>query len=326
MGKFLFIGDPHVKKNNIEESKKLMDFGIELAISHGATIILPGDQYNDFNLVHTEVLNFWTETFDKFKQSGVQCIALVGNHDMSPDYQTHAMVAHAHQVTVIDKPFILNGIGYLPYIHKHEDFYRSLSSLCAAGVKTVFCHAEFNGATFENGYYSPGGLDTGRIPKGVTIISGHIHKRQELAIDSKTKVLYPGTPRMLTRADIGETKGVTLFNPANSVVEFIPVPDTVCEPFHTFTVTNMDELSIVKFTDRTYIEIKGDKSFIDEASSLIGTKCKFRAIPSSKDVSTRHIKESDGIDIAFGKFVELYSQTHNIDQQKIMESLRKYIA
>ncbi|RLF66584.1 MAG: hypothetical protein DRN30_01875, partial [Thermoplasmata archaeon] len=232
--KFLWVGDPHVKKGNLEESKRLIQWADKKARDANVPIIFAGDQYNDFGIARVEAVNFWVEMFGSMKSP---IIALVGNHDANSDMSENFMDIHAKQVLVINKPtsIELSGrtIGLLPFYRKNEEFLSQLNAFPISKGTVVMCHQEFNGCQYENGFYAPGGFDPDDIPDHITkVISGHIHKEQQFS-----KVWYPGTARHLTRSDIGEEKGIFLVDLENNSHEKLLTPPEVSEPFIEVNVT-----------------------------------------------------------------------------------------
>ena len=119
----IFVGDMHVKKDNIEESNRLIDFVIKKAKRCDSVIVFAGDQYNDHSIIHASVLDFWNSAYMKIKANNIASYSLVGNHDLSSDYKHSPMNAHTEYTKVILEPQILfNKVGALGYVKKNEDF------------------------------------------------------------------------------------------------------------------------------------------------------------------------------------------------------------
>src|SRR4051812_35415302 len=91
--KIIRVGDPHVKINNLEDSRKLMDFVLQKANElQPDRIELLGDLFHNHAVVRIEVLNFWDNVLTQLSNS-FQTVVLVGNHDQTGDYasQQHAL-------------------------------------------------------------------------------------------------------------------------------------------------------------------------------------------------------------------------------------------
>lgn len=183
---FLFVGDTHVKKDNIEESKRLIEWINHISVSNGnIPIVFAGDQYNDFGVARVEVADFWVWAFSQFRQ---EVIALVGNHDANPDMSMNFMSIHRSAALIIDKPTRLNSseILLMPFIRDNSQFEAEVS---LTKSKYVICHQEFDGALYENGFYAPHGIKIDTLSPAIElVISGHIHKEQKFG-----KVWYPET-------------------------------------------------------------------------------------------------------------------------------------
>ena len=323
--KILFCGDTHVKKDNIEPSRRLILWLVNLAKIHNATILFAGDQHDSMGVVRAEVIEFWDwayETINKVSQS----ISITGNHDLSADSLSSAMTAHKFVTQVIDdSPAVIDkvtkkvwGIGF---IRDFKIFHARVMSAYEQGARVIVCHAEFNGAQFENGFYSPHGFDTNAFPSDLMFVSGHIHKKQSL-IDNKgiTRVLYPGSPRMLTRSDIGQIKTVTLWDIQDNSFRDIEVPEEVCPRFKHFIITpdNSELIKNIPDSSFVYVDIKGPKDFIQSMCKKISDNVKLRTLLDQSDNTLLKIKESEGIPSAFSKYLKIYKDSNNLSQDEII--------
>lgn len=310
--KIMLIGDPHVKKDNIEESDRLMAWILEEAlITKVDFVMFLGDQYNDFASIRVEVMTFWREWLDKFSVAGITTLAIDGNHDMSTDCAYSAMKAHQGQVRCTDRGplnFAAN-LWMLPFYRNNDDFLNALNEISSKGVNaTVFCHQEVDGAVFENGFYAPHGVKIEDIPADITLISGHIHKKQEFG-----PIWYPGTARYLTRSDAGEAKGIHIFEPYLNEREFIPTPADVAEPFTSFKLQEGEEfdISLIKDGSRTYVDLKGSKKYIKKMLKTLPKNIIIRTFVEEDGVNLE-IKESDGIAVSFNKYAKKFSDENDL--------------
>jgi DNA repair exonuclease SbcCD nuclease subunit len=315
LDKFLWVGDPHVKKSNIEESERLMSWADDLAYNSNIPMILAGDQYNDFGIARVETVRFWEKFFASAKS---KIVAIVGNHDANADMSMNFMTIHSDHVLVIDKPTMIGSIGLLPFYRQNDTFVHYMNELSHSGASYLFCHQEFNGCQYENGFYAPGGVDPNLIPKSIDlVISGHIHKHQRF-----DKVWYPGTARHLTKSDIGEEKGVFKIDIRNGF-EKILTPVDVSEPFTELNVTpefKGDLSSLI--SPRTFVNIKGPASFVKLMLKKMPDGVKVRPLVDSETVETT-IKESEGIPKAFLSFAMDYANKNNLGNSDIKAILNK---
>jgi DNA repair exonuclease SbcCD nuclease subunit len=300
----LLIGDMHVKKDNLEESERIIDWICLLTEENNATPIFMGDQHDTMSVVRTEVISFWDSAYRKIGIN--KSYSIEGNHDLCPSGLTSAMTAHNEITKVITKNspvFLDKDVAAIGYIRDKLIFTQKILDLYNKGARHILCHSEFYGAQYENGFYAPHGIELDNLPKDLMFISGHIHKRQ-LIINSNTKqtvVNYIGTPRMITRSDIGETKGVTIFNTETKQFKFIETPEKVSEPFKFFVIKQGDLIPEIKNSSKTYIDIIGTNDFIKSIYKKIPDRVKTRSIIQEENKEIE-IKESEGIASAFSKY------------------------
>lgn len=306
MPKILWVGDPHVQKSNLDESRRLFEWVVAQHKQHAAHVILAGDLYNDFSLMRVEVAEFWHEFLTKLGAAYV----ITGNHDMTPDGAGSALTVHSGQCRLIDKPvgpFLIGGnmgpVGFVPFMRDNEKFLAACQDLYLAGCRTIFCHADINGAQYENGFYSPSGVDISGLPQDLKLISGHIHKQQEFG-----NVWFPGTPRHLTRSDVGETKGIWLLDGDKRT--FIPTPEDVCVPFREYVITPETEhlTAELPHSDRVYVDVRGPRDFVSKTLKRIPETNRVRTFPQD-EAKPAEIRESDGIPMAFLKFAAKWASS-----------------
>lgn len=305
--KIIEIGDLHVKKDNIEESKRFIQW-LSTVISrvknenNELSVIFLGDQFNDFGIARVEVIEFWTWATNflcKFLYPS-NIVYLVGNHDRNSEGTETAMKAFSDKGVIVDKdPVRLNSeVGAIGFLRDNSEFEEKARSLYKNGARIIYCHQEFNGAKFETGMYAPHGVDPAILPPDLKFRVGHFHAKQSFG-----NISYVGTPRHLTKSDIGETKGIHIFDLKTKTEEFIPTPDNVCEPLVQIVIKEGESLPEAKITNKTYIELCGTKEWCKKTEKQIpqGTKVNCSYTDIVKEIK---IKESDGIPLSFMKFFE----------------------
>lgn len=308
--KILLVGDLHVKKDNIETSGRLINWVKGIANENEALVLFEGDQYNDFGVARVEVMAFWNWAYSQIHGS----VSLVGNHDINPDGSATAMISHAHQTRliwtqpeIIDAKHRVDGLGF---IRDFEQFKAKVMESYARGARFIVCHAEFNGAQYENGFYSPHGFDADAFPDDLIFISGHIHAKQTL-ISKKTgrpRVIYTGSPRMLTRSDIGAIKTVTLWDTEKMTFQDIEVPESVCPRFVNLVITpdNVSEMAKIPDSPLVYVDLRGPKDFVQKMAKKMPDNIKLRSLPDPEERRTSSVKESDGVQVAFARYMGQY--------------------
>lgn len=321
----LLIGDMHVRKENIEESEKVIDWINNLKKQFNAKPVFMGDQHDTMSIVRTEVIDFWDRAYKKIGIN--QSYSIEGNHDLCSTGKTSAMTAHNQVTKVITKlenNFITTKVGAIGYVRDNNSFIERSLELYREGVRYILCHAEFYGAKYENGFYAPHGINLDELPEDLYFISGHIHKKQEIVNvkNGKPAVFYVGTPRMLTKSDIGENKGVTVFNTETFTFLFMPTPEDVAEPLVSYTIKEGDELPEIKNSSKVFVDITGSNDFVKEMCKKMPTSVKVRTIIKDP-VKEILIKESDGISVAFLRFVNssIKDKVNSEDLNLILEGI-----
>jgi len=233
--KILRIGDPHCKVNNIEEMRALVLFTVDVIKDRKVDRLeILGDLFHTFDVLRLPVIEFWTWALDLFDQT-CETIVLTGNHDISnsgSDNHSSSLTVFSlmgkENLKIISAPVSIGPFAYVPYIHDQEKFIAESNELYNLGARTLVCHADWDGGQYDNGYYSPNGIDQNRL-KFDLIIGGHIHKRQRFG-----KVILPGTPRWDTASDANEDKGLWLVhhdkNTGSIMAEEFISTASVCKP------------------------------------------------------------------------------------------------
>lgn len=308
---FIWVGDMHTQKSNLEESRRLMTWIRDLSSQHSLPVLLAGDQYNDHGIARVEVIEFWVE---EFALMPFRTTALVGNHDMNQEGDASVMTAHnGNGVEVISEAthVLQKGWGAVPFYRKNEDFIKAVLELYEKGVRKVLCHQEFDGAQYENGFYAPHGVKLSDLPSDINFISGHIHKQQEFG-----NVWYPGAPRQLTRSDIGEQKGIWIIA-FDGRKKFIPTPEEICESFKYIKVTPETVEASIPNSEKVYVDVSGPKDFVLDYVKKLGSdrgQVHLRTYPDPEELVS-DIKESDGINIAFAKYLDRYCTNEKFSEE-----------
>lgn len=279
--KNLRVGDPHVKPSNIEESERLMQFVFDTATALGVdTIELLGDLFHTHSIVRLEVLEFWQRWLWKLSESFVT-IVLVGNHDLSGNHHSdsHALsvfvALNPGKLWIIEHPALIQGIGYLPYIHDNSKFISEANTLAELGAKFLVSHTTYAGSKYDNGMYAPDGVDPTLIDERLTVLlSGHVHTEQEYG-----RVDYPGTARWDTASDANKRKGIWLYEHSDSGTlvkkEFIST-ESVCVPLISIEWKEGDPQVVIKDGSRVTVELIGTSKWINKAKESLKGKASVR--------------------------------------------------
>ena len=115
----------------------------------------------------------------------------------------------------------------------------------------VFAHTNIVGFNYDNGKAIHKGMDATKIPGIKKLFSGHIHKRQEFQ-----QYIYIGSPYQTKRSDIGNEKGVYIFNPDKNEHKFFP--NNKAPVFQKIRLEDILELTLdeaVKLLNNNYTDI-----------------------------------------------------------------------
>lgn len=321
MIKTLIIGDPHVQPNNLKESEALFSWVFGLAKERAVTkIIILGDLFHTHAVLRLEVIDFWTKTLKELA-SICEVEVLVGNHDQAGDYHSglHALSTFKEMgiknLKIFDRPSRRGPFGYIPYIHKKEDFISAAQGVAELGAKILFCHQTYDGSKFENGTYAPDGIDPKDVPFPL-IIGGHIHAQQEFG-----KVWLPGTPRWLTSSDANQPKGIWAvdFDKDSGKIlgrEFLS-SEEVCEPIVEFDFREGSEMPKFSEGARVKINLIGSSDWVSKRKKEL-----FGKVAITTKITDRIKLESRKVCSNFEEFVEKSYQT-KVDKKKLIAYMKE---
>ena len=315
MAKLCLIGDVHAVQNELDECRNLISGIIKTCKDNDChTVVFLGDLFHNFSIINSFVLNFWFNAFIDLINSGLSVIVLKGNHD-SPgaglDTQEHVLRIFKDAIAglrIIDEPWTSTaGFQFMPHYYDNDTFVQKVDP----AVKTVFCHAEFNGAQYENGLYTSHGVDVDKLPSTVQFVSGHIHKQQ-----SFSNIWYVGSPRWRSVSDANEIKGIWIIDYDNggAIIDkkLVKSQELGCNPIYLFK----DSPSFTK-TDfpnhgTIIIDIFGSKDYVEKRNiELSGKGYKIRQFPANEVIK---IKESEGFAVAFNKYLDMFVPKNGTDK------------
>ncbi len=212
MTKILFIGDIHIKHNNINKLKILMA-RLGDALPNIDFIVLAGDVLDAHEKIDSQLMNLAYELIRALRRIA-KVFILVGNHDYINNQQfltdNHWMngLKEWHNVIVVDKPikercrekeFVM-----IPYVFPGR-FKEALNGLDDDWTLAtcIFAHQEFRGCKMGAIVSAAGDVWALDDP---LVISGHIHEKQQPQIN----VYYPGS--VINHAFGYEAQGMYIFD------------------------------------------------------------------------------------------------------------------
>lgn len=292
--RFMYLGDPHVTQNNMEESQKLINFvAKELKKNRCNNLVILGDLFHTHGVIQLPVMEFWEKSIKKLLKI-CRIFIIKGNHDTilgESEFSGLTPITYAYsksnQYNLIKalEPTLYGNIGFLSYEEDPESFYENANFLYRNGAKVLVCHQTFNGAKYESGIFAPDGLDLERLPFE-TVISGHIHSRQRF-----NKLIYPGTAKWDSKSDANEIKGLYIVdhNILTGHVEnevFISTEE-VCTPIVGITLKEGQDMPTLPKNARVNIELVGSSDWVQKIKKeFVG-----KASISSKITDIKKFKE-----------------------------------
>jgi len=213
----MFIGDPHLRVNNFEQSAAFLRWVEDTARKQKPDIVCNlGDTFHNHAVLRSELMKEFRDHIKTIVADGAKYWYVLGNHDMykPKDAKYHALQSFEglNGLTIFDKTTELpeHNITVVPYVSKYEDFPQQTQPICIT-------HNTFIGADY--GFKREDcGINADKVSADV-IISGHIHKRQSFG-----SVTYPGTPYAHNATDVDQTKGLLLFDTVTYKQTFIESP------------------------------------------------------------------------------------------------------
>jgi DNA repair exonuclease SbcCD nuclease subunit len=228
MSRILFIGDPHLKINRFDLATSFLTWLNQLIAEQKPDLVVNlGDTFDTHAVLRSEVLNEFIKHTDHVIGLGIPYVYLLGNHDMYKpnDSKYHAMLPFKDKIKnlyVVDRPIDLFDMTFVPYQHDARNFPTNT-------LPVVVAHQTFTGADYGP-IREAAGVDPSSLADADLVISGHIHKRQQIATGQQSvggrgaTVIYVGSPFSQSASDVDQVKGITIFDMATYAQTFYPTP------------------------------------------------------------------------------------------------------
>jgi hypothetical protein len=248
--KFTVIGDIHATLKDRDKVNHLFDIIEEM----GNPTILLGDLLDNKAIIRAECLNLY---YKRFKESKLDFIVLVGNHDLiSLDSTEHSLetLKELKNVTVVDSPVVLEGMYFVPYIHDlkrcKEVIYRPNG--VRFGLGTLFIHQGIVGYDYGNGYLAEDGMTKHDIMNYSRIIAGHFHKFQqennlEHALKQKGSLTFLGTPYSNSYGESDQIKYIATYD---SEIDELKLIETDFPKHKTIEVNFKDTTNLLNLNNK----------------------------------------------------------------------------
>lgn len=322
MSRFLLVGDPHVVPDEIGDSLALMEYVLKVAKENdNPTIVLLGDQHHTHAVIRLEVMAFWRKIFNAIDDHGFKAIVMRGNHDgfVEPGEGDSVLDAYRdfENVEIVSYgPLLRDNVLFVPYCHTEKQFLELCNLSPEAG--TVVCHQTFDGSTYENGFRAPDGYNLSLVPQK-HVISGHIHTPQNVG-----KCEYIGAPRWrsiddanISRSialvrfnDAGEPASQMKFSTGNVCRQILHVIDTPEDPLP----TDLDQ------KHRWHVDVVGPHEWVEERKVLFAPLARVRT--RKTDARAPRVKESDGLEVSFMRFMAQYKSKNGTTTHVLREMVK----
>ena len=214
-GVYTVVGDLHLTNKSQDKATQL--FEIVEGLSN-PTIWL-GDLLDTKEIIRGKCLN---SLFQYFKNSKLQHIVIVGNHDFfNLECQDHSLrvLSQLDNVKIVDKTEYINGIAFIPYCHNIETLRNTLDQVKVDNIKTVIGHFDVSGYDYGNGHICESGLSFKDFIGFDSVISGHFHKFQNTGIFT-----YLGTPFSHSFGEANQDKVIATLDMSTLSLNLIPTP------------------------------------------------------------------------------------------------------
>jgi DNA repair exonuclease SbcCD nuclease subunit len=330
----LVVGDPHVTPEEKDDCEKLLGLVERVASEEKVDVtIFTGDHYNNHDTVSTKVIEFWQRWHFTLKGKCKEVVVLKGNHDQT-DPRTafpHALLSHP-EVFVVDGPKLLpfmgEGVVALPYYFDNEEFMwnaRRLNEVYPA-AHTLFCHATFQGAQYENGFFAKDGIDISQVPFK-HVFSGHIHTPSKVG-----KAIYFGAPRARTRSDANIERYIYVLEHDGVSSRFVKRIRTgpVCRRLWSFKDYPEAPINPHEHTpgkDTLWVDVFGpDEKYVRDREAFLKATfgAETRGFPDRIKRST--ISESEGIENAFQKFASDFVPPNGTSKELLFNMVEERLA
>lgn len=288
MSRVLFVGDPHLKITRFDLAKQFLTWVDKIIIETKPDLVVNlGDTFDTHAVVRSEVMHEFMKHVDATR---LVCpyVYLLGNHDCfkPSDMKYHALSHLVDKISnfhIVDKVQDIHGMTFVPYIHNPDNFPKKTLPICVA-------HQTFKGADYGD-ITTKDGVDADSIEQCELVISGHIHKKQQLH-ERRVQVVYVGSPFSQSASDLNQIKGLSLIDTNTYKETFIQCPLPIWKGLKyeltaILDAQEMHEDIVQQLNDKDHwvIEITGPKA---EVLGYLGSK-KGKSITSGRDVKIKTI-------------------------------------
>ena len=285
---YTIIGDPHITHKSLDRAGTLFDIIEDL----GNPTILLGDVLDTKEIIRGKCLNY---VYERLRDSKLEYIILVGNHDwFNLECKEHSLevLKSLPNVTVVDKPQVIDGMLFVPYINDLEEFRAVHGNPEFSEAEVMFMHQGVTGFDYGNGYIADGS-GHGELPEEAMtgfqrVISGHFHKYAE-----EGNLTFLGTPFSHSFGESNQIKYIGLYDKDSDNLELLETPF----PRHLTVTLDMDshETQILPDIENNFVRfiLTGSEEKIKGFDKSRFPGVKFIEKPTVNDEDSSLLDETD---------------------------------
>lgn len=231
-------------------------------------LVIAGDLFDNRQSINVFVMHTVMELFKKLALLFKEIHIIAGNHDVflksSNDISSLDIIDHISDNIFIYKEPTLIEINKLPFLLlpwendkiKEVEVIKSQNKF----AKYLICHTEIKGFYYNSKVKVKTGNDLSVYKGYKKVFSGHFHLRQE-----SKNLIYLGSPFHFNRADIGDTKGIYIFNTVTETIKLIE--NNYSPEFKKIKINDILDIplgELKKDIDNNFIDFYTDDEFISK--------------------------------------------------------------
>ena len=327
----LMYSDLHLRPERLDTCKFVLDWvkqrAVELSKTNKVLIVNGGDSFNTRGVIPTSCLDVASKCFMEWHEAGLKQVIIVGNHDQ----EDRGGLVHPMKVfekfgwIVVDRPKVLNGIAFFPYL-KIDEIEKFLKSNKLKQCRTAVVHWGIRGAKRNDTNTDTDGVPLEWLSNFDRVFSGHYHYRNAIG-----NVQYIGSPFQQNFGEMDQEKGVLLFDTDSGKTWFEEIVGT---PKHYEIEVTWDKNGkrVIKgeknHTDKDFVRVKviGDSehalSFKKEDLKLNAATLKLEREVEEKFTSRLKIEDRHNISGLMQKYVDFVGFSG--DRKKLLDIGREF--
>ncbi len=213
-------------------------------------------QFGDFFDKRTKLSTFIqhrikVDFFDYLEENDIKMTYIIGNHDINRKDTLDMFSlevfekAYPNNIEVIKVPTIKGNILYVPWMLEGDEVKVQLILKDNPNIKTVYGHFEMKDFYVSSTYKATHGLDKNFF-KGVEVISGHYHSKQQ-----DDNVLYGGIPYQLNYNDFNNDHGFYITDTETPSIKDLEFIENITSPRHLKAILDSEskELTVYGFKE-----------------------------------------------------------------------------